>query len=443
MLKRELSFIQATALNMIDMVGIGPFVTTAVVATIMGSAPLAILAWAVGMVLAFIDASVWSELGAKFPKAGGTYSFLRETYGKNSLGKMMSFLFVWQTTFQAPLVITSGALGFTKYLGYVYGGAISEKNPIIAAGIVVVLVGILYRDIRDIGKISVVLWGCVLITMAIVIAAGVSSGNFTQICTQPIVLPENGWLAALGVAAIPTMYSYLGYYNVCHLGAEVKHPERVIPRSMMVSIAGIGVLYLLMQLSIFSVLPHATVANSPFVVSTFIQSVFGTTTATVVTILVLVVALASLFSVVLGYTRIPYAAAVDGMFFPIFKKLHPTKNFPHISLLLLGSVAVICCLTLSLVDSIKAIVIMRVFTQFIAQIIGLMYYRHNVGAENMPWRMWLYPIPALLAICVWLWIFYSADSDKQQLAIIVPCLGVVVFLLVEKFGGFKHDSLHA
>ena len=119
----------------------------------------------------------------------------------------------------------------------------------------------------------------------------------------------------------------------------------------------------------------------------------------------LIVGAASLFSVILGYTRIPFAAAQDGMFFSIFGKLHPTKNFPHISLLVLGAMAIVCCLTLSLGDTIKAIVIMRVFTQFIAQAVGLMLYRYKVGAQQMPWKMWLYPLPAVLAIGAWLWIF--------------------------------------
>ena len=189
----------------------------------------------------------------------------------------MSFLFVWQTTFQAPLVVASGALGFTKYLGYVYGNSVSDQDNLIAVGLVVLLVLILYRNIKDIGKISVVLWSCVLITMALIIVGGLVGGDIANIIRQPIVFPKEGLFAALGLAVTPTMYSYLGYYNVCHLGSEVKNPQKTIPHSMMLSIAGIGLLYVLMQVAIFSVLPQQAVATSPFVVSTFIQTLYWLT----------------------------------------------------------------------------------------------------------------------------------------------------------------------
>jgi len=420
---------------MIDMVGIGPFVTTALVAATMGSAPMALLAWVVGMSLALVDASVWSELGAKMPEAGGSYAFLRETYGRDTWGRLMAFLFVWQTSFQAPLVVTSGALGFAKYLGFISGPLNPLLSKLVGVALILILVALLYRRIGDVGKISVVLWTCVVATLLWIIGTGIFYGHISQIVSGQHLLGAIGndavW-AALGIATIPTIYSYLGYYNVCHLGAEVQNPERVIPRSMFVSIFGIGLLYLAMQTAIYSVLPIADVAASPFVVSTLINVVQGPVAAQVVTGLVLIVAVASLFSVLLGYTRIPYAAAKDGLFFRVFAREHPTKHFPHIALLALGALAIVFTMTLELGDAIKAIITMRVFTQFVAQAVGLIILRKRQGSGAMPWRMWLYPLPVLLTIVGWIWIFSSAKPLQQQLGLAAPVIGVVVYLILAR-----------
>lgn len=431
MLRRELSFLQATAINMIDMVGIGPFVTTALVASIMGSSDGALLAWFCGMLIAFIDASVWSELGAAMPKAGGSYAFLREAYGATGLGRLMAFLFVWQTTFQAPLVITSGALGFAAYATYVTGPLTPLTTRALAVGVILLLMVLLYRRVSAIGRISVVLWTCVIATMGWIILTGIVAPAATPVQHAIGVADGVAW-NMLGAAMLPTVYSYLGYYNVCHLGAEVQHPERVIPRSMYVSILGIGVLYLSMQWAITHVLDAEAIANSSFVVSTMLAAVWGSQAATVGTILILIVAVASLFSVMLGYTRIPYAAAQDGLFFSVFAREHPSANFPHVSLLILGAVSLVFAATLSLGDSIKAIITMRVFTQFIAQAAGLMVLRRRVGAEHMPWKMWLYPLPVLATIAIWLWLFLSADGTRQIVGMIAPIVGTFVYLLLAR-----------
>ncbi len=435
MLKRDLSFVQATAINMIDMVGIGPFVTTALVVSIMGSTEGALLAWALGMVIALIDASVWSELGAKMPLAGGSYAFLRESYGAQGAGRLMSFLFVWQTSFQAPLVIASGALGFAKYASFVTGPLTPLTLKLLAVALIVVLVALLYRRVSHVGIISVVLWICVILTMLWIIGSGVvMSTEPSTIVADPAPMPPITW-SLLGAALIPTIYSYLGYYNVCHLGAEVRDPERVIPRSMFVSILGIGALYMAMQWAVTSVLDAETIATSNFVISTFIEHVWGEGAAQVATLLILAVAVASLFSVMLGYSRIPYAAAKDGLFFSVFGREHPVHHFPHVSLLILGGVAMVFAATLTLGDAIKAIITMRVFTQFIAQAVGLVLLRRRVGSAAMPWRMWLYPIPVVLTIAAWLWLFASAEGMKQMVGIAAPIVGVVVYLALARFRG--------
>ena len=433
-LERKISLLQATAINMTDMVGIGPFVVLSVVVEIMNG-PWFLYAWIAGAFLAFIDGMVWSQLGSTYPMAGGSYNFLKEGYG-GKWGKLMSFLYVWQTMIQAPLVIASAAIGFSQYFSYITPLSTIESK-VLSGSIVILIIILLYRKIESIGKISVFLWLGVLATMAWIIGGGLWHGAFLQ----PIMhindglLINHAFVAAIGFASVKTMYSYLGYYNVCHLGGEIMNPKRNIPRSMFISIGGIAVLYLLMNISVASVLPIGEIQQSKFVVSLFIQRLFGGTFATIATILILWVAFASVFSATLGYSRVPYAAAVDGAFFKPFARLHPTKNFPYISLLFLGSVAFVFSLLFKLKDVIDAILAMRILIQFIGQAIGLILLVMRKGKAHFAWKMPLYPFPALLAIAMWAFIFYSTGTKMMLGGLTVISLGIIAYFiknLIEK-----------
>ncbi|MCU0329963.1 MAG: APC family permease [Candidatus Kapabacteria bacterium] len=441
-MKRDLSMLQATAINMIDMVGIGPFLTTATIAAATGFGPYAIMAWISGLLLALVDAAIWSELGAAFPKAGGSYTFIRETFG-GRLGKLLAFLFIWQTIFQAPLVVASGTQGFAGYLSYLVHLDVPGQR-IVAVLVIVILTILLYRPVRAVGAISVVLWCTVLVLMAAIISAGLlwpSDGARETFWTHGLI--GGHWprldVSVLAAATIPATYSYLGYYNVCHLGAEVQEPVRVIPKSMYLSIAGIGALYLLMQASVYSVLPVSDVMASTFVISAFFERLAGGTAATVATIGILIVAVASLFSVMLGYTRIPYAAARNGEFFSVFGQEHPKGGFPTVSLLVLAALSAVFALTLTIDATIKSIVTVRILTQFLSQAVGLVVYRRRVGSAAMPWRMWLYPIPVIFAMVGWLLMFSAARPMQQVAALVMPVIGLAVYAGVTALQR-KHDA---
>lgn len=430
-LERKISLLQATAINMTDMVGIGPFVVLSVVAETMRG-PWFLYAWIAGAVLSFIDAMIWSQLGSTYPLAGGSYNFLKEGYGPK-WGKLMSFLFVWQTMIQAPLVIASAAIGFAQYFGYIVH--LNEwQSKCISGSLVILIVLLLYRKIEAIGKISVLLWVGVLVTLSWIIGGGVLHGNFLG----PIKNINNGlkvdhaFAAALGFASVKSVYSYLGYYNVCHLGGEIINPKKNIPKSMFISIAGIAALYLMMNVSVASVLPPEQIQKSKFVVSEFVQHLSGSHSATVATVLILWVAFASVFSATLGYSRVPYAAASDGAFFKIFARLHPVKHFPHISLLFLGGIAFVFSLLFKLRDVIDAILAMRILIQFIGQGIGLLWLVKRKGKQHFAWRMPLYPLPVILAILIWGYIFFSTGQKMMIGGLTVMILGVMAYLIKAK-----------
>jgi fructoselysine transporter len=436
-LQRSLNLFQSSVLNMIDMVGVGPFITLPVVIGLIGGQFL--YAWIAGAVLSLIDAMIWSELGAAYPLAGGSYNFLKVAYGENKMGRMMSFLYVWQTIIQAPLVAASAAIGFSQYLGYLVHLELWQQKALSGA-VIIFITFLLYRKIDSIGKIGVLLWSGVLLTLGWIIIAGISHGNFLQPLKEINTGFSWGYLLSFtfGQACVKSVYSYLGYYNVCHLGGEIKDPGKNIPRSMFISVIGIAILYLAMNMSVSSVIPWQEIKHwqdtkqNQFVVSIFFERLYGYTAANIATILILWVTLASLFAVLLGYSRVPYAAAADGNFFKIFAKLHPTKNFPYVSLLVLAAVAFVFSLLIKMSDAISGILAMRILVQFISQAVGVILLRKNRKTIDLPYKMPLYPLPVIVAIAMWLFVFWATGKDIRNSFYIVFGSGIIVYLIKAK-----------
>jgi fructoselysine transporter len=427
-LERGLGLKEAVALNMIEIVGIGPFVVSSLVIRAMGG-PQALIAWLAGALLATLDGFVWSELGAAMPKAGGTYVFLREAYGPEKWGRLMSFLFVWQTFLHVPLSVASASIGFANYAEYLHPlSPLAHKA--LSGGLVLFLMFLLYRKIGTIGKISVLLWVGVVGTMLWLIWGGARNFNSKLAFDFPPGAFDISavWFAGLGSAMISTIYSYWGYYNICHLGGEIRDPEKNIPRGIFLSVLGIAVLYLAMQTSILGVVPWREAKDSRFLASLFVEKLYGTTAAKFATGMILWVALASVFSVLLGASRVPYSAALDNNFFPIFARLHPTKRFPHISLLVLGGLAFLFSVILNLQTAIVGILAVRLIVQFIGQAVGVILLHKRWSTDRFPFKMWLYPLPAVLTMAGWLWLFWRTGAARKW-GLLQIALGIVAFLV--------------
>ena len=426
---RKINLLQATSINMIDMVGIGPFVVMPFVVSQFNNG-LFLWAWIFGAITAFIDAMIWSELGAAYPLAGGTYNFHRIAYGEK-YGKLMSFLFVWQTSIQAPLVVASGAIGFAQYLTYIIDlTPVQEK--MISGSLVILVFLLLYRKIETIGKISVVMGSIVVLTILWIIISGLmhQQNPVQLIPAGEASLFSYAFWAAVGQGAVKTVYSFLGYYNVCHLGGEIKRPEVNIPRSIFISIIGITVLYLLMNISVMGVIRWQSVLeDDKYLVSAFMENIYGYKAGVIVTVLILCIAFSSLFAVILGYSRVPYAAAVDGNFFKIFSKLHPTKNFPYVSLIFLCALGFIFSLFMKLSQVISSILAMRILIQFIAQGVGVSLLRNRFGSKHLPFKMFLFPLPVIVSIAIWLFLFESTGWFALW-GSLIALAGVIVYYLV-------------
>jgi len=443
-LQRRLGLLQATALNMSNMVGVGPFITIPLLmGAINGGGPQAMLGWIVGLLIAIPDGLVWAELGAAMPGSGGSYVYLRDGYGREKWGRLMAFLFIWQFILSGPLEIGSGFIGFKQYLHYFWPGVgdaqLTHRLQFITVALGVFAIVLLYRKISSIGKITVALWIGVLLTTGAVIFGGV--GHFNPKIAfdfPPHAFDFSlGFVFGLGAAAQIGIYDYLGYYDICYVGDEVKEPGKNIPRSILTSLLVVAFIYMAMNFSIIGVLPWHSFAvtdpnaDAPPIASIFMEKLYGSKTAMVFTLMVLWTSFASVFALMLGYSRIPYAAARDGYFFKWFAKLHPQKEFPHRSLLLIGGLAIACSF-LSLQTVIGALVTMRILVQFIGQIGAMILLRRLKPDSERPFKMWLYPLPALLALLGWLFLFVTSGVQEMLYSLVALGTGIVAFLIWSK-----------
>jgi amino acid transporter len=458
-LAREVGLREATALNMIDMIGVGPFITIPLIIHAMHG-PQAMLGWVLGALLAMCDGLVWAELGASMPQAGGSYQYLKESYGAKKLGRLMSFLFVWQLIFSAPLSIASGCLGIARYaefvwpalshvfvdrtvgLGLGFLGSLEFRvfitnGTFVAMASCLLALALLYRRISVIGQFARYLSVGVLGAILLVIVAGLSHFSAAKAFTFPpgAFHFSAGFISGLGAAMLVATYDYWGYYNVCFLGAEIKQPQRNIPRAIVISILIVGALYLVMNVSILGVLPWQELdqvgANESryYIASTLLERTFGSWWGMFGAFLIMWTAFASVFSLMLGYSRVPYAAAQDGNFFRAYAKLHPKHQFPHRSLLTLGIVTTAFCM-LRLQDVIAALVVIRIMVQFLMQVFGLLLLRARRPDFPRPFRMYLYPIPALLAALGFIYILYARPTLKEiRFGVVIALVGLIIFLV--------------
>lgn len=435
-LVRHFSTLQATALNMSNMIGIGPFITIPLLMSALGG-PQSMLGWLVAVLIVIPDGMVWSELGAALPGSGGSYIYLREGFGSRTFGRLMAFLFIWQFILSGPLEIASGYIGFASYLGYLWKDMPSYGPKIVVIAVGLLNIALLYRQIKHVGRITVSLWIGTLLTTGLVILTGFLHFNPDIAFDFP---PDafkfsTGFLFGLGAASRVGVYDYLGYYDICYIGDEVKNPGRTIPRSIIISVIAVALIYFSINLSIIGVIswrefvpydPAKPASN--FIVSLMMEKIYGRPIAIVVTIMILWTAFGSVFALLLGYSRIPYAAARDGYFFKIFGRIHPKHNFPNFSLLIIGVISILCSF-LSLGMVIDVLIATRIIVQFIGQIVAVSLLRKNRPDLERPYRMWLYPIPSLIALVGWIFIFRTSGDQVIIFSLGALLLGIVCFLL--------------
>jgi amino acid transporter len=464
-LERSLTLRGAVTLNLLDMIGVGPFITLPLLLGAMGG-PQAMLGWVLGACLAACDGLVWAELGAAMPEAGGTYKYLTEMFPGN-WGRWLSFLFVFQLMISAPLSVASGCIGLAQYAGFVWPGVVNHpavhvlhagtysfgvtagRGTLIAIAAVVVAVVLLYRRLAKMRWIAAAMLVVVLATMAWAMLTGVMHGHWVNV----VAFPADAWkldgrfFTGLGAAMLIATYDYWGYYNVTFLGGEVRNPGRTIPRAVLISIAIVALLYLGLNTSVLSVMGAPAIVGArdlgsrQALLATMMQTAWGAAwLGKLAALLVMVTAFASVFSLLLGYSRIPFAAARDGNFPAVFGKLHPAGGFPYVSLLVLAGTACVFCF-FSLGDVIAALVVLRICLQFGLQHVGVMVLRRRKPEMPRPFRLWLYPLPPVLALAGFGYIVVSRPNFGRELilAAMVAVMGTVLFGVRKGLGARAQD----
>ncbi len=430
---RRFGLLHATALNMTNMIGIGPFITIPLLMSALGG-PQAMLGWVVALVIVICDGMVWSELGAALPGSGGSFGYLRHGYGAATFGRLMGFLFVWQFVLSGPLEIASGYIGFSQYLGYIWKGITRSEMLLVVTVIGLINIALLYRRIKSIATITVTLWIGTILTVIVVVLTGAAHFDPKVAFDFPpgAFNFSLGFLLGVGAASRIGVYDYLGYYDVCYIGDEVQNPGRVIPRSILLSTVAVALIYVAINFSIIGVVPWRDFVpaeshpHSNFVVSIFMERIYGARIATVFTAMILWTAFGSVFALLLGYSRVPYAAAKDGYFFSIFARLHPTGGFPYVSLVVLGVLSILAGFV-SLGTVIDALITTRILVQFIGQIGAVTLLRRREPNMPRPYRMWLYPLPSLVALLGWVFIFATTPMIVLAFGLGALVLGILCF----------------
>lgn len=459
-LQRHFGLVQATALNVTMIVGAGVFVTIPLMLEKLPG-PYAMLGWLAAGALMLVDGMIWSELGATMPGSGGSYLYLLECYGRQRWGRLMAFLFIWQFLLSGPLEIASGLIAMAQFSNalspdfaafnkqYTWELVLSKRAGLavsfgparlLAFGLGITILILLYRRITALGVLTVTFWLGVLAAIAWLLLEGwprFDPAVAFAFPTGPVFKGPADFGERLGGAMILAMYSYLGYYNVCYIGDEVRNPGRTIPRSIGISAVLVMVLFTSLHLALLGTISWREVPTDQdtySLVAEFMRRIHGDWAASLVTLLLLWSCFGSAFAALLGYSRIPYGAARYGHFFAVLGRVHPVHCIPHVSLFVIGGLTLLWSF-FDLQNVINALITTRILEQFIGQIVGVVLLRQRQPERTRPYKIWLYPLPCALALVGWLYMYCAAGLLFIGLGVGTLLLGAGVFLLWARWSG--------
>ena len=452
-LRRHFGLLQATALNVTTIVGAGVFITIPPMLEKMPG-PYALLGWLAAGVLILLDSLIWSELGATLPGSGGSYLYLLESYGRERWGRLMAFLFIWQFLLSGPLEIASGLIAmdsFSQSLSPAFQ-AYNQANTLKidlwpqegmdltisparlgCMGIGLLILVLLYRRIDALGRLTMLLSLGVLAVIGWICVEGFCHFDAARAFAAGEA-PPGSMGTALGQVMVLALYSYLGYYNICYIGEEVRDPGRTIPRAILLSAVLVCVLFAGLHLAMLGTVPWQEALtqrerwkdeyNLP---ADFMGRIHGTWAVQLVTVLLIGSCIGSAFGNLLGYSRIPYGAARAGHFFRAVGRVHPRHHIPHVSLVLVGGLTLFWSF-FDLQSVISALITTRILVQFIGQIFGLFLLRRMQPDRPRPFRVWLAPLPCGLALIGWLYVFVAPAPKLAGLSVLTLLAGVAAYL---------------
>ncbi|BFI95723.1 MAG: APC family permease [Rhodanobacter sp.] len=423
---RSIGLFSGTAINMTQMCGIGPFITIPIMVAAMGG-PQAVIGWIAGAILAMADGLVWAELGAAMPGSGGTYVYLREAFQYRT-GKLMPFLFIWTMLLAIPLLMSTGIIGMVEYLQFFFPGLGWWPLHLIGVAATALVTWMLYRRIESVRAITVALWIVMLVSVVGVAAAGFSHFHADYAFTWPPGAFGGKFFMGLGAGLVIGIYDYLGYNTTAYIGDELRDPGRTMPGSIIVSVIAMMAVYLVLNISVLGVAPWQEIAQSKSVASLVVERSWGHLAAAVMTVLIIVTAFASVFTGLLGGSRVPFQAAHEKVFLSVFGRLHAKHGFPHVALLTMGAVTAAGTF-FDLTEVINMLLAATIIVQSVAQIAALVVLRKRQPKLDRPYKQWLYPVPCIVALLGWVYVYVSASTSSLILSGAWILAGIAVFAL--------------
>lgn len=403
--RRELSLLDSTCLIVGIIIGVGIYQSAPEVARGAHSVAGTLGLWAVGGLLSLCGALAYAELATAYPQQGGDYVYLTRAYGRP-----FGFLFAWmQLVVVRPGDIAVMAFAFAKYAQAAMGGASPLRQQLLAAGAIVVITVVNVLGVRQ-GKRTQN-----LLTFAK--AAGLLA-IFAVALLAPPTPPEATAVAPfpLSVALIMVLFTYGGWNEMAYVAAEVRNPARNITRALVLGTVAVTGLYLLVNAAFFSALGYAGVANSPAVAAETVAAVFPQHAPQIISILICISALGAVNGLVFTGARISYAAGQDHRLFGWMGHWQSERSTPARALLVQGALTV--ALVVALGDWIEAILFTApaVYTFYLATTVAVAVLRRKDPETSRPYRMWAYPIPAILFGLVCAWLIYRAVLYKPWIA---------------------------
>jgi APA family basic amino acid/polyamine antiporter len=393
-----------------NVIGSGIFLTTGGMAALIPSAPLLLLAWALGGVLVIAGGLTYAEMGAMYPRSGGVYVFLREAFGA-----LPAFLYGWLSL----LVIISGsiaavAVGFADYLSYFipevstsrillaipvpWGTFSISAGQLVAAASIAILGAVNYAGVRSGNLVNVVLTTAKVAGLAAIpimaLFVGRVEPSFTPVVPPDLVRP----LASFGVAMIAVLWTYEAWYYVTYAAGEIKDPQRNVPRALVIGVLLLIAIYLTVNVAYLYALPMNEIMGVTRIAEKAASALMGPPGATLLALTVVISTLGCNAAGLLGGSRVLFAMALDGVFLSAASRVHPRYRTPHIAIVVLT----VWSMVLALSGTYDQLFTYVMFASILFNVAtGLAFFRlRRIHPEQpRPYRAWGYPlVPALFVL---------------------------------------------
>lgn len=441
-LLRQMGFTSATILVVANMIGTGIYTTSGFIMGELQNPLILLVCWLCGGLFALCGALCYGELGARLPRAGGEYAYLRQSFGE-----MMGFLSGWISLivgFSAP--IAAGAIAFATYffpiLGLDPGSGIllelrgvpvATVSPISLTAVAVVIVFSLlhYHSLLTGSRVQNVLTVFNFVLILFFVIAGFALGNGSMAHFRPIPGLAGFSAETFAVSLIFVSFAYSGWNAAAYLGAEIKTPQRSIPLSLLTGTLLVTTLYLLLNAVYVYSMPPAHMEGVLDVGTQSARSLFGLQFSRLVGIVIGSGILSAVSAMTMTGPRVYYAMAKDGVFFSALAQVHPQRHTPALSIVLQAAIACVLILTATFATLLMYIgFTLSVFA--LLTVIGMMRLRHRQPAATLPYRTAGYPVTPLLFIAGHLWIFYYMIRSRPVSAVygaLTIAAGIVAYLV--------------